>query len=124
MSKTDLSGFIDQGVKIKGELEFVNTLRIDGYFSGIIRSDDLLIVGAQGVVEGEIDVGVVSVIGTVKGKVRARVRLEIQKGGQVLADVVTPSLQMVDGGLLQGKCEMETKPSEPGSSSLEWESVK
>ena len=110
MGKEELSGFIDRGVKINGEIEFENTLRIDGIFHGIIRSADLLIVGEHGLVDGEIDVGIVSVTGIVKGKVHARERLEIQRGGRVLADVVTPSLKMVDGGVLQGKCEMESTP--------------
>ncbi len=107
MAREDLSGFIDQGVVITGEIEFHNTLRIDGKVFGKIRSNDLLIVGEYGEVEGEIDVGIVRVTGVVKGKIHARQRLEIQKGGRVQADVITPKLLLVDGGLLQGKCEME-----------------
>ena len=40
--KDDLTGYFDQGVKITGELEFQNTLRIDGNFEGKIRSQDQL----------------------------------------------------------------------------------
>ncbi len=107
--KEELTGFFDQGVTITGELEFKNTLRIDGNFYGKIRSTDQLIVGENGIVEGEIDVGVLSVMGTVKGVVRIHDKLEIQKGGRVFADVVTPSLLVLEGGLLQGNCEMDFK---------------
>ncbi len=119
--KDELTGFFDQGVKITGELRFSNTLRIDGNFNGKITSDDMLIVGDNGNVDGEIEVGVISVTGIVKGKIRARERVEIQKGGRVFADVMTPSLMVVEGGVLQGNCEMEMKG---GAESLEWKTVK
>ena len=122
--KEELTGFFDQGVTITGELEFKSTLRIDGNFYGKIRSTDLLIVGENGMVEGEIDVGVLSVIGTVKGVVRIHDRLEIQKGGRVFADVITPSLLVLEGGLLQGNCEMDFKKKTNGSQILEWKSQK
>lgn len=118
--KDELTGFFDQGVKISGELHFSNTLRIDGSFNGKITSDDMLIIGDNGNVDGEIEVGVISVTGLVKGKIRARERIEIQKGGRVFADVTTPSLMVVEGGVLQGNCEMEMK----GAESLEWKAVK
>jgi cytoskeletal protein CcmA (bactofilin family) len=118
--KDELTGFFDQGVKITGELHFQNTLRIDGTFNGKIVSEDLLIVGDNGNVDGEIEVGTITVTGTIKGKIRARERVEIQKGGKVYADVVTPSLLVVEGGLLQGNCEMEVKTAE----SLEWKAVR
>jgi cytoskeletal protein CcmA (bactofilin family) len=107
--KEELTGFFDQRVTITGELEFKNTLRIDGNFYGKVRSADQLIVGENGIVEGEVDVGVLSVMGTVKGVVRIHDRLEIQKGGKVFADVITPSLLVLEGGLLQGNCEMDFK---------------
>jgi len=105
--REDLSGFIDHGVRIQGELIFQNTFRIDGNFHGTIRSDDLLIVGDQGQVDAEIEVGCLSVSGVVKGKIHARERLEVQKGGKVFADVATPALFIEEGGVLQGSCAVE-----------------
>jgi cytoskeletal protein CcmA (bactofilin family) len=117
--KEELTGFFDQGITITGEIEFKNTLRIDGNFYGKVRSTDQLIVGQNGIVEGEIDVGILSVTGTVKGVVRVHNKLEIQKGGRVFADVVTPSLLVLEGGLLQGNCEMDFKKKSHESPLLE-----
>src|SRR5215813_7827109 len=94
--KEELTGFFDQGVTITGEMEFKNTLRIDGNFYGKIRSNDQLIVGENGVVEGELDIGILTVTGTIKGVVRIQDRLEILSGGRVLADVITPCLQVME----------------------------
>lgn len=118
----ELAGFFDQGVRISGEMEFQNSLRIDGAFNGKITSNDTLIVGERGVVDGEVEAGVVSVNGTVKGKIRAKQRLEIQRGGKVFADINTASLLIVEGGIFQGNCEMDFKGQE--SSVLEYKARK
>ena len=116
MSKRDdLSGFIDRGVRIQGELVFENTFRIDGNFHGTIRSDDQLIIGDEGQVNAEIEVGSLSVSGIVKGKIHARERLEVQKGGKVYADVFTPSLFIEEGGVLQGSCAVERSFMNPSA---------
>lgn len=119
----ELAGFFDQGIKITGEMEFQNTLRIDGTFNGKIKSNDTLIIGEKGSVDGEIEAGIVSVNGTVKGKVRAKQRLEIQRGGKVFADINTASLLIVEGGVFQGNCEMDFKGQE-SSQVLEWKAKK
>jgi cytoskeletal protein CcmA (bactofilin family) len=119
----ELNGFIDQGVKITGELEFLNTLRIDGNFVGKIRSKEMLIVGERGVLDGEIEVGTLIVSGTVKGKIRAKDKLEIQRSGKVYADISAGSLLIVEGGVFQGNCEMEFK-SQEHPQVLEWKAKK
>jgi cytoskeletal protein CcmA (bactofilin family) len=119
--REDLSGFIDHGVRIQGELIFQNTFRIDGNFHGTIRSDDLLIIGDQAQVDAQIEVGCISISGVVKGKIFARERLEVQKGGKVFADVATPALFIEEGGVLQGSCAVErSQISQP----TEWKTEK
>ena len=41
----DLNGFLDRGSSFAGELEFEDTMRIDGRFNGKIHSKNELIVG-------------------------------------------------------------------------------
>ena len=90
--------------------------------TGKIKSNDTLIVGEKGIVDGEVEAGVVSVMGTIKGKIKAKQRLEIQKGGRVFADISTASLLIVEGGVFQGNCEMEFKAGD--SQVLEWKTKK
>jgi cytoskeletal protein CcmA (bactofilin family) len=72
-----LNGFLDEGSHFKGELTFEDTLRIDGKFEGTIRSKHALIIGDTGDVQADIDVGSVSIDGTVRGSVPAREKIEI-----------------------------------------------
>src|SRR5882724_2700305 len=48
----DLNGFLDRGSSFHGELEFEDTMRIDGRFNGKIMSKNELIVGESAHIEG------------------------------------------------------------------------
>jgi cytoskeletal protein CcmA (bactofilin family) len=102
----DLNGFMDEGTEFLGELRFRNVLRIDGRLKGKIVSDNMLIVGEAGHVEADIDCGVVSIRGTVLGRVHGRQRIELLAGSRVQATLVSPKLVIEDGAFFQGECEM------------------
>ena len=76
-----LNGFLDQGSHFKGELTFDDTLRIDGKFEGTIRSANQLIVGETAEVDAEIQVGSISIDGTVRGTIVAKSKIEYDKPG-------------------------------------------
>ncbi|HYC89298.1 MAG TPA: polymer-forming cytoskeletal protein [Thermoanaerobaculia bacterium] len=102
----DLNGFLDRGSSFKGELEFEDTMRIDGKFNGRIRSKNELIVGESAHIEGEIHVGRIAISGTVLGKITADQRVEIHRNGKVYSDIDTPALVIEEGAIFQGNCVM------------------
>ena len=110
-SQGDLNGFLDAGSHMTGELNFEDTFRIDGKFTGNIISDGELIVGERGDVDGEIKVRRVFVSGSVRGALRASERVEITAAGKVMADVFTPSLMIDEGAFFEGRCSMERQES-------------
>src|SRR5262249_46975194 len=81
-------------------------MRIDGRLKGKIVSDNTLIIGESGQVEAEIDCGVVSIRGTVSGRVHGRQRIELLAGAKVQATLISPKLVIEDGAFFQGDCEM------------------
>ena len=110
LAAEDLNGFMDEGTEFLGELRFRNVLRIDGRLKGKIVSDNTLIVGETGQVEADIDCGVVSIRGTVQGRVHGRKRIELLAGSRVQATLVSPKLVIEDGAFFQGECEMGGAP--------------
>jgi cytoskeletal protein CcmA (bactofilin family) len=104
----DLNGFLDRGSTFRGELEFEDTMRIDGKFNGKITSKNELIVGESATIDGEIHVGRISISGTVSGKIRADQRIEIHRSGKVYSDLETPALIIEEGATFQGSCTMES----------------
>ncbi|MFL6247462.1 MAG: polymer-forming cytoskeletal protein [Thermoanaerobaculia bacterium] len=105
----DLNGFLDRGATFRGELEFEDTMRIDGKFNGKIHSKNELIVGESAHIEGDIHVGRIAISGTVVGKIIADTRVEIHRNGKVYSDVETPALIIEEGAIFQGNCVMGDK---------------
>lgn len=103
-----LNGFMDEGTELQGELRFRDTFRVDGRLKGRIVSDHTLIVGESAHVDAEIDCGVVSIRGTVSGRVQGRQRIELLAGSRVLANLVSPCLVIEEGAFFQGQCDMDT----------------
>ena len=106
-----LNGFIDRGSHIRGDLAFEETFRIDGRFEGKIRSGTELILGDTADVAAEIDVGRLSVNGTLKGSVRAAERVELLSGARVFGDIITPVLRIEEGAHFEGSCQMGEEAS-------------
>src|SRR5918996_5258940 len=102
----DLNGFLDRGATFRGELEFEDTMRIDGKFNGKIASKNELIVGESAHIEGDIHVGRVATSGTVVGKIVATQRVEIHRNGKVYSDIDPPALVIEEGAIFQGNCVM------------------
>ena len=105
----ELNGFLDRGATFRGELEFEDTMRIDGKFNGKIHSKNELIVGESAHIEGDIHVGRIAISGTVVGKIVADTRVEIHRNGKVYSDVDTPALIIEEGAIFQGNCVMGDK---------------
>lgn len=102
----ELNGFLDRGSSFKGELEFEDTMRIDGRFNGKIVSKNELIVGESATIEGDVHVGSVAISGTVIGKIVAAQKVEIHRNGKVYSDIDTPALIIEEGAIFQGNCVM------------------
>jgi cytoskeletal protein CcmA (bactofilin family) len=102
----ELNGFLDRGAVFKGEMEFEDTMRIDGKFNGRINSKNELIVGESAHIEGDVHVGRIAISGTVVGKIVASQRVEIHRNGKVYCDIDTPALVIEEGAIFQGNCVM------------------
>jgi cytoskeletal protein CcmA (bactofilin family) len=102
----DLNGFMDVGTEFVGELRFRDTFRIDGRLRGKIVSENTLIVGESGQVDAEIDCGVVSIRGSVSGKIHARQRIELLAGCKVHGTLVAPKVVIEEGAFFEGNCDM------------------
>lgn len=105
----ELNGFLDRGSSFKGELEFEDTMRIDGRFNGKITSKNELIIGDAAHIEGDLHVGRIAISGTVVGKITASQRVEIHRNGKVYCDIDTPALIIEEGALFQGSCTMSDR---------------
>ncbi len=89
-----------------GELSFKKSLQINGAFNGEISSGGFLVIGEGAVVKANIRAKSVILMGTVHGNIEATTRLEIHATGKLYGNVRTAKLQIADGVVFEGKCEM------------------
>lgn len=89
------SGFVGAGSRFTGNLEAPGPFNLNGGFSGEIRSEDVVSVGAEGRFEGNIQARevVVEQGGRIVGEIDAD-RVEVQAGG-VIAGVAVRAASLV-----------------------------
>ena len=90
----------------EGLLEFKKPLQINGLFEGEIVTDGVLLIGETATVRANIRAGTVVVGGEVFGNITARNRLEMLQTGKVHGNIKTAKLQIADGVVFDGNCEM------------------
>jgi cytoskeletal protein CcmA (bactofilin family) len=99
-----LNSFIGEGTKFKGEFELDGLLRIDGDFSGIIKTKGRVLINGRA--ECDIYAGTVVIGGIVKGNITATEHVEILATGMVIGDIKAPSLIIEEGVLFCGSCSV------------------
>ena|SRR5437867_3221727 len=112
----EITGFLDHGTDLTGELQFSGTLRIDGNFHGSIASGDILAIGEHATVHADIKVGEIEIYGQVFGNVEVERRAEIFASGRLRGDLMTRVLVVHEGGVIDGRSRM---PAETTSESAD-----
>jgi cytoskeletal protein CcmA (bactofilin family) len=102
-----VSGFVGGGTVVSGDADFKGMLRIDGRFTGRVRSEKgTLIVSAGGVVDANIEVATARINGTVNGDIIATERIELGRAARVHGQIQTPVLVIDEGAIFEGGCSM------------------
>ncbi|RMG43380.1 MAG: polymer-forming cytoskeletal protein [Candidatus Dadabacteria bacterium] len=108
-----LRSALGAGTVIQGKLSFDTAVRIDGKLSGEVFSTSALIVGKSGSIDANIEVDSLIVLGSVKGSVKAKERVELLAGGSLEGDLTAPVLVVEEGARLSGDCRMNSAPKIP-----------
>ena len=101
---------IGPGMKVVGDCTTDGTLRVEGSVEGSIRAGKAVVVGRNGFVDGDVVTQDAVVSGRVRGTITAESRLELQSTCQIDGQVVARSLQLEEGGILNGTVQMGEKP--------------
>ncbi len=104
-----ISTVIADDIEFRGRLVFKNSLKIKGLFEGKIETKGQLIIGQEATVSADIKANVVSVNGTVNGKIKAVQRIELFSKSTTNCDIISPELYIERGSLFNGTCIMTEK---------------
>jgi len=105
-----ISTFLGADSRIEGTIEFQGTIRLDGRVKGKIFSNGgTLIVGEKAVIQADIRVDSIIVMGEVSGTIDAKERATVYPPGRVNGDIEAGVISIEPGGVFNGNCSMKAK---------------
>lgn len=100
-----------QGTIITGDVSTEGDVRIDGKVTGNVTSKSKVVIGAPGIIEGNIRCQNAYVDGRVNGNVDVTELLILSSTAVVEGDIKIKKLVVQEGARFNGKCSMATSNS-------------
>lgn len=97
---------IGPGMRVLGDCDTEGTLRIEGTVDGTVRAGKAVVVGKDGVVEGDIHTQDAVVGGRVNGSLIAESRLELQATCVVEGEIHARRIKLEEGGTVNGNVQI------------------
>ena len=97
---------IAAGAKWQGTLTVDDSVRIEGNFSGEIRSKGTVHVSEGAQVDAKVRAGFVVVSGNFRGEIRCEQRVDLMPRSRVTGEVITKVLSVHEGAILDGRVQM------------------
>ena len=102
---------IGMGMTLTGDCETDGALRIEGTVKGDVRAGKAVVLGKEGLVDGNIYTQDAVIAGGVLGSVHAESRLEVQSTGRISGEIDARRMQLEEGATLQGQVSVgESRP--------------
>ena len=106
MATENVLNTISKGTVLVGNITTKGDIRVEGKIVGTITCNSKLVIGENGMVEGNIDARNANIAGEVKGTVVIRELLQLQEKGKILGDIFTQKLAVQVGANFSGSCKM------------------
>ncbi|OXB00762.1 hypothetical protein B0A81_20170 [Flavobacterium plurextorum] len=103
---------IVEGTSIIGDIVSKADFRLDGELIGNFTSEGKLVIGASGVVKGEIICNNADIEGEFRGKIKVLEILNIKASAQIHGEVVVGKLSIEPGAEFTATCTMITNNKE------------
>jgi cytoskeletal protein CcmA (bactofilin family) len=97
---------LDSQLALSGDLDTSGSLRIDGKLDGSVRRADTVVLGVGASMSGDVYAREVVIGGTITGNVHATERVELQATAIVTGDILTQTILVQEGGVVNGRVLM------------------
>ncbi|HTQ28450.1 MAG TPA: polymer-forming cytoskeletal protein [Puia sp.] len=116
------TSLIGAGTSLKGDITSNGDLRIDGTLVGNIHCTAKVVIGANGVVEGDISGQQADIMGKVTGTIKVKDLLQLKSSCAVNGNLYAAKLQIEPSASFNGQCHMtepEVTKTSNGKATLE-----
>ena len=97
---------LGKGCVVGGDFTCETSARIDGTVEGNVKVSGQLIVGAGGVIHGDVEAASIVIGGEIIGNVIAPERAELITTAKLIGDLKTGAIVIDENAIFQGKCDM------------------
>ncbi|MDB4877085.1 MAG: Polymer-forming cytoskeletal family protein [Gemmatimonadetes bacterium] len=105
---------VDEQMVIRGEINTQGTIRVDGRLEGRLQRAGTMIIGAKGVVVGDIEAREVIVGGIIEGNITSDGRVELQSSASVRGDIMAIAMLLHEGATVHGHIDVDHRNAEAG----------
>lgn len=105
---TGSTTIIGTGVTLTGDINSTADIRIDGTLKGNITSSARILVGAGGVIEGDLQCLQADVMGKIKGTIKTKEVLSLRGDACITGDIFAGKLQIEPSVNFNGRCVMSS----------------
>jgi cytoskeletal protein CcmA (bactofilin family) len=104
---------IKEGSVIRGNIKSSHSIRIDGFVTGDLISEEKIIIGAAGQIGGNLSGTDISVDGQIRGDVIANGLLQLSAQSKVFGNIYAKEINMERGAELNGKIAISKEATLP-----------
>jgi len=101
------------GAEFVGRVHLATPARLDGTLEGEVTAVGQLWIGPTACIRARVHAPEIIIEGRIEGELHATRRLELLSTARVIADLVTPSLSLHEGAVLQGQCRAGDSSQSP-----------
>lgn len=116
--KAKIGTVIGPGAVFDGQFETPESVRVDGTINGNCNCKELLIVGVEGKINGDITSQNVIISGKVEGDIVANGKLELLSTGKLVGNIIARSLVVDEDACFDGRCTMTTGAENNSTASM------
>jgi cytoskeletal protein CcmA (bactofilin family) len=109
MKKTEITAAINMvgaGTVITGDIQSKGDIRVDGTLKGSINTSGKVVLGKDGVIEGDVACTDADISGTIKAKISVAQLLSLKSTAKLNGDIITNKLSIEPGAAFTGSCSM------------------
>lgn len=110
-NETQISTIIGMNAECNGDFKAEGAIRIDGTVNGGVTVTEMVIVGASGCINGDINAKKVIIGGEVYGNLNVPDKVELTSTARVIGDITTNGLVIDEQAIFQGRCDMNQDAS-------------
>ena len=103
---TAVINMIGAGTVITGHIQSKGDIRVDGTLKGSVNTSGKVVLGKDGVIEGDVVCKDADVSGIIKAKISVAQLLSLKSTAKLNGDIITNRLSVEPGASFTGSCSM------------------